>query len=84
MKQKYYNIYQSSPTCSHCAEQAEHQCFALAYMKTYISPKYGSEWRQRIDPYLQLKICRSTNLRQRQHGIYTQQNMKTDKQEART
>jgi hypothetical protein len=53
-------------------------------MKTYISPKYGSEWRQQIDPYLQLKICRSTNLRQRQHGIYTQQNIKTDKQEART
>jgi hypothetical protein len=49
-------------------------------MKTYISPKYGSEWRQQIDPYLQLKICRSTNLHQRQHGIYTQQNIKTDKQ----
>jgi hypothetical protein len=49
-------------------------------MKTYISPKYGSEWRQQIDPYLQLKICRSTNLHQKQHGIYTQLNIKTDKQ----
>jgi len=74
------NIYQSSPTCFHYAEQAKHPRFALAYMKTYISPKYGSEWRQQIDPYLQLKICRSTNLHQRQHGIYTQQNIKTDKQ----
>ena len=70
------NIYQSSPTCFHYAEQAKHPRFALAYMKTYISPKYGSEWRQQIDPYLQLKICRSTNLHQKQHGIYTQQKYK--------
>ena len=84
MKQNYENIYQSSPTCSHCAEQAEHQCFALAYMKTYISPKYGSEWRQQIDPYLQLKISRPTNLHQKRQGIYTQRNMQTDKQKPKT
>jgi hypothetical protein len=53
-------------------------------MKTYISPKYGSEWRQQIDPYLQLKICGSTNLHQKQQRIYTQRNIQTDQQKART
>ena len=51
-------------------------------MKTYIFPKYGSEWRQQIDPYLQLKISRPTNLQQKRQGIYTQQNMQTDKQKS--
>jgi len=62
------NIYQSSPTCFHYAEQAKHPRFALAYMKTYISPKYGSEWRQQIDPYLQLKICKNMINKSPKHG----------------
>jgi hypothetical protein len=81
---EYKKNYQSVPTCPHFAEQAKRQHFAPACRKTCIFPKYGNEWRQQNDPYLQLKICRSTNLRQRQQGIYTQRNIQTDKQEART
>jgi hypothetical protein len=49
-------------------------------MNSYIFPEYGSGWRQQIDPYLQPQISRPTNLHQKRQGIYTQQNMETDKQ----